>query len=30
MLERQPLAGGLFRFRVEVPGMPQSLFRAGS
>ena len=28
-LRRQPLAGGLFRFRVEVPGLPQDLFRAG-
>ena len=26
-LRRQPLAGGLFRFRVEVPGLPQDLFR---
>ena len=26
-LERQPLAGGLFRFRVDVPGLPQPLFR---
>jgi sugar lactone lactonase YvrE len=27
VLDRQPLSGGLFRFRVEVPGMPQHLFR---
>ena len=28
-LRRQPLAGGLFSFRVEVPGLPQNLFRPG-
>ena len=28
-LRRQPLAGGLFRYRVEVPGLPQDLFRPG-
>ena len=26
-LERQPLAGGLFAFHVDVPGAPQHLFR---
>ena len=26
-LATQPLAGGLFRFRVDVPGLPQNLFR---
>ncbi len=28
-LRRQELAGGLFRFRVPVPGLPQDLFRPG-
>ena len=28
-LRRQPLAGGLFRYRVEVPGLAQDLFRLG-
>ena len=27
MLIAQPLAGGLFAFRVDVPGSPQELFR---